>query len=123
MSDQTGTCANCGRPLDASDKFCRDCGLPTARAASARRPAPAAPPDTGEMRRALNVQAEPQPFVRVEDAAEDEPPAAPETTGDVLRATSPTQAVQMASSTFMMLIGLMVVLAVAGAVLLFLALR
>jgi hypothetical protein len=105
--------------LDANDKFCRECGLPTMRHAAERKRVPAAPPDTGEMRRALNAQPEPAPFAR----SDDEPTPPPETTGDVVRATSPTQAVQMASSTVLMLIALMVVLAVAGAILLAVALR
>jgi hypothetical protein len=120
MTDEASrpTCANCGQPLDAADKFCRECGLPTMRHAAERKRVPAAPPDTGELRRALNVQPEPRPFAR-----EAEPPPPPETTGDVVRATSPTQAVQMASSTLVMLFGLMLVLAVAGVILLIVALR
>ena len=117
MTDQDSrpACANCGQPLDAADKFCRECGLPTMRHAAERKRVPAAPPDTGALRRALHAQPEPQPF--------DRPPSPPETTGDVVRATSPTQAVQMAGSTLMMLIGLMLVLAVAGVILLIVALR
>jgi hypothetical protein len=109
------TCANCGQPLDPADKFCRECGLPTMRHASDRKRVPAAPPDTGEMRRALNVQADPPP-----SASAPTPP--PQTTGDVIKATSPTQAVQMASSTLLM-IGLIVLLALAGIALLVLALQ
>jgi len=142
VTDETKplACANCGQRLDPADKFCRECGLPTMRRAAERQRIPAAPPDTGEMKRALNAVPDPQPFMRLEAGPEDTervaPPVAPsadgpltradtppETTGDVLRATSPTQAVQMASSTLLMLIGLMVVLAVAGAVLLIVALR
>lgn len=120
MTDQAPrlACANCGQPLDAADKFCRECGLPTMRHAGERKRVPAAPPDTGELRRALNAQPEPRPFER-----EAEPASPPETTGDVVRATSPTQAVQMAGSTLAMLFGLMLVLAVAGVILLIVALR
>lgn len=143
MTDETKplACANCGQRLDPADKFCRECGLPTMRRAAERQRIPAAPPDTGEMKRALNAVPDPQPFMRLEAEPEATervaPPVAPpadgpltqagtpppETTGDVLRATSPTQVVQMASSTLLMLIGLMVVLALAGAVLLIVALR
>lgn len=108
------TCANCGQGLDANDKFCRECGLPTMRTATERKRVPTAPPDTGEMRRALNVVPDPRPFQR------ETPP--PETTGDVLKATSPTQAMQMATSTLVM-IGVIVVLVVAGILLLVMALQ
>ncbi|MBP7694583.1 MAG: zinc ribbon domain-containing protein [Anaerolineales bacterium] len=127
MSDITAaiTCGNCGRPLDGSDRFCRECGLPTVRQAGERHRVPvldtqpgAAPPDTRELRRAFNVQA--RPAWRAADPADTAPP---ETTSDVVRATSPTQAVRMASSTLLMLIGLMVFLAAAGVILLWVALR
>lgn len=123
MSDQPAvlSCANCGQILEATDRFCRECGLPTLRQA-ARPRVPAAPPDTAELQRALEAQPEVTAFIRDEGPTEAAPPPA-ETTGDVLRATSPTQAVQMAASTMMMLVGLMVVLAVAGVILLVLALK
>jgi hypothetical protein len=76
------------------------------------------------MRRALNALPDPQPFLRSDaEPAATNPTPPPQTTGDVVRATSPTQAVQMATSTLVMLIGLMLVLAIGGIVLLVLALR
>ncbi len=122
-------CANCGQPLDAADKFCRECGLPTLRQAADRKPAHAAPPDTAELKRALNVTADPRPFERLEH--NDDPPTAepakpqpktPDTTGSVIQATSPTFATQMAASTLIM-IGIIAVLVVAGIVLLVMAFR
>ena len=95
-------CANCGRRLDPLDKFCRECGLPTMRQAQRQKQIPAMPPDTGEMQRALNA-ATPKPFVRVEPLPAPEAPAA-ETTGDVLKTTSPTQTTQMATATMVMLV-------------------
>jgi len=91
-------CANCGRRLDPLDKFCRECGLPTMRQAQRQKQIPAMPPDTGEMQRALNAAA-PKPFALPAPEA----PAA-ETTGDVLKTTSPTQTTQMATATMVMLV-------------------
>ena len=117
------TCANCGRPLDAADKFCRECGLPTPRQAQTQKQVPALPPDTGEMQRALDAVPDPTPFARVESAPAAGPPEGGEaTTSSVVRATSPTFAFQMASSTLVML-GVFVVLAVLGIVFLVLAVR
>lgn len=129
MSDQPAQdlrCANCGQPLDARDKFCRECGLPTLRHAAERRPVHLEPPDTVELRRALDAAPEPRPFLRVEAAPADEadPDAPvtslPETTGDVLHGTNPTQMTRLAGSTLIM-IGLIVVLVIAGVVLLLIA--
>lgn len=117
------TCANCGQPLDANDKFCRQCGLPTLRQAEAQKRIPTSPPDTGEMKRALDATPEPLPFLRLEpelETMEEEMPE--ETTGSVLRVTSPTQATRMASLTLLMVVAI-VILAVAGMVLLVLALK
>jgi len=117
------TCANCGQPLDANDKFCRQCGLPTLRQAEAQKRIPTSPPDTGEMKRALDATPEPLPFLRLEPELEtlgDETPE--ETTSSVLRVTSPTQATRMASLTLLMVV-VIVILAVAGMVLLVLALK
>jgi len=137
MTDQPAEdlkCANCGQPLDASDKFCRECGLPTVRHAVERQAVKVEPPDTREMKRALDVP-EPKPFVRVEPELFDTdelpglPPDTitatavlppPETTGDVVRATSPTQMTRMAASTLLM-IGLIIFLAITGVVLIVLA--
>jgi hypothetical protein len=121
-------CANCGQPLDATDKFCRECGLPTVRNATERKLVQAAPPDTAELRRALNVMPDPKPFERLEseDDLSEEPtapnPRAPDTTGSVIQATNPTFAAQMASSTLLM-VGIIVLLASAGIVLLVMAFR
>jgi len=115
-------CANCHHRLDPTDKFCRECGLPTVHRAHTQRAVPTPPPDTAEFRRAMDVAADPRPFVR---EASDESPAGPAdapelTTGSVVRVTNPTQAAQMAASTLVM-VGLIVVLVVVGVVLLVLA--
>lgn len=131
MSDQPAEhlrCANCGHRLDPTDKFCRECGLPTLRHLAERKPVHLEPPDTVELKRALDATPEPKPFLRVEPAPDeaDEPdlPAAapPETTGDVLRGTSPTQMTRLAGSTLIM-IGLIAVLIIAGIVLLLMAIN
>ncbi len=114
-------CANCGRPLDANDRFCRDCGLPTAHLARTQRAVVDATPDLHEMRRALDAQPDPRPFARVEPIAA--PLAEPDvTTGDVVRATSPTLAAQMASSTAAM-VALIIFLVGVGVSLLYFAVR
>ena len=117
-------CANCGRQLDPSDKFCRDCGLPTMRQAQRQKQIPALPPDTGEMKRALNaVVPEPKPFLRAEPLPEPEELLdEPETTSDVLKATSPTQTTQMATATTVMLV-MIVIFAIMAVVFLVLAFR
>ena len=114
-------CENCGQRLYPTDKFCRECGLPTVRLAQAQKRVPA-PPDTGEMQRALDAMPDPRPFARQEPEPEeaDEPPEA--TTGSVVRATNPTFAFRMASSTLLM-VGVVIALAAAGIVLLVLAFR
>lgn len=114
------TCANCGRRLDPTDKFCRECGLPTPRHAQAQKLA-AMPPDTGELKRAFAVEPELKPFARPEPEEETE---ATEnlTTGSVVRATNPTFAANLASSTALM-VAVIALLAVAGIVFLFLAFR
>jgi len=128
MSDQTDQdlrCANCGQLLDASDKFCRECGLPTLRHAAERKPVHLEPPDTVELRRALNSAPEPKPFLRVEAAPNESDDLAsplPETTGDVLHGTSPTQMTRLAGSTLIM-IGLIAVLVIAGVILLLMAIN
>lgn len=131
MSDQPAQdlrCANCGQSLDANDKFCRECGLPTLRHAAERKPVHLEPPDTVELKRALEATPEPKPFLRVKPALDeaDAPylPATPlpETTGEVLHGTSPTQMTRLAGSTLIM-IGLIVVLIIAGVVLLLMAIN
>jgi len=120
------TCANCRHSLDPSDKFCRECGLPTVRQAETQRAVPAAPPDVRELKSALEVPPDPKPFQR--DGAALAPMAGasaaePElTTGGVVRVTSPTQATQMAASTLLM-VGLILVFVIVGVLLLFLAFR
>jgi hypothetical protein len=116
-------CANCQRPLDATDKFCRECGLPTLHRAQTQRAVPTPPPDTAEFRRAMDVAADPRPFVRETplEGQGAQPPDPPDlTTGSVVRVTNPTQAAQMAASTLLM-VALIVVLAVIGVALLVLA--
>ncbi len=115
-------CANCGQRLDVSDKFCRECGLPTIRRAEIQRAVLAVPPpDTQELKRALDGMPEPQPFVR---ASPDAPPDAGQelTTGSVLRVTSPTFATRAAMSTLFM-VALIVFLVGLGVLLLVLAMR
>jgi len=115
-------CANCGRRLDPTDKFCRDCGLPTVRQAQAQKLA-AAPPDTGELKRAFEVGADLKPFARPEPEAESEVEAEePLTTGSVVRATNPTFAANLASSTTLMVV-VIALFAIAGIVFLVLAFR
>jgi hypothetical protein len=131
MTNQSAeaTCANCGRPLDPNDKFCRECGLPTPRN-PARPRVPVAPPDTAELKRAVNAVPDPQPFTRVEpepeldaepelEATEAAPPpaGARDTTGSAVRATSPTFAMQSASVAMVMLV-VIVLMAIAGMILL-----
>jgi hypothetical protein len=116
-------CANCQHRLDPTDKFCRECGLPTLHRAHTQRAVPTPPPDTAEFRRAMDVAADPRPFIRETPADEPsgqvtDPPDL--TTGSVVRVTNPTQAAQMAASTLLM-VGLIVVLAVVGVALLVLA--
>ena len=116
------TCANCSRRLDPTDKFCRDCGLPTTHHAQAQKLA-ATPPDTGELKRAFAVETELKPFARPEPEVE---PEAEETenltTGSVVRATNPTFAANLASSTLLMVV-VIALFALAGLVFLFIAFR
>jgi hypothetical protein len=114
------TCANCGRRLDPTDKFCRECGLPTPRHGQAQKLA-AAPPDTSELKRAFAVEPELKPFARPEPEMEADE-AENLTTGSVVRATNPTFAANLASSTLLMVV-VIVLLALAGLVFLFLAFR
>ncbi len=114
-------CANCSHPLDATDKFCRECGLPTVHRAETQRQAAAAPPNADELKRAMEVEPATTAFLQPAKA----PPGAsgPElTTGNVVKVTSPTLATQMAATTVVM-VGLIVVLVVIGISLIVLALK
>ena len=116
------TCTNSSRRLDPTDKFCRDCGLPTTHHAQAQKLA-ATPPDTGELKRAFAVETELKPFARPEPEVEPEAEETEDlTTGSVVRATNPTFAANLASSTLLMVV-VIVLLAIAGLVFLFLAFR
>lgn len=120
MADTLLHCANCNQPLDPTDKFCRECGLPTVRRAEAQAQVPTLSPTTEELKRALDPVSEPRPFVREE--VEPTAPAEPLRTSDVVRATNPTFMTNLASSTALM-VGVIVVLAVVGIALIVLALR
>ena len=116
-------CANCGQPLEPTDKFCRECGLPSLRQAARQHAAPADPPDTRELKRALDVEPDPRPFLRPE-GADTIPASASEelTTGGVVNVTNPTWAAGMAASTLLM-VGLIVFFVGLGVLLLVLAFR
>jgi hypothetical protein len=116
-------CANCHHPLDATDKFCRECGLPTMRQAQAQRAVPMHAPGTLEPRPGLEVVPDPQPFVRQANDPTMPVEASGElTTGGVVRVTSPTMATQMAISTVIM-VALIATFLVVGVSLLVLAFR
>ena len=116
-------CANCDQHLDVTDKFCRECGLPTVHRAETQRLAAAAPPNADEMKRAMDVQPGTTNFAQPVDTAQNQRTAGPDlTTGSVVKVTSPTFAAQMAGSTTLM-VGLIVVLGLVGLVLIVLALK
>jgi hypothetical protein len=116
-------CANCNNHLDPTDKFCRECGLPTLHRSETQRLAAASPPNVAELKRAMDVLADPEPFTRSSDEPMQSQAASPElTTGSVVKVTNPTFAAQMAGSTLLM-VGLIVVLVVIGVALIVLALR
>lgn len=123
MAEMELLCANCGQPLDPTDKFCRECGLPTLRRAQAQAHVSTFSPDTDELKRALDPAVEPRPFLReeVEPTAPASPPE-PLHTSDIVRVTNPTFVTNLASSTALM-VGLMVVLTLIGITLIVLALR
>ena len=123
MADIELHCANCGQPVDHTDKFCRECGLPTLRRAEAQAQVPTFAPNPNELPRTLDPDPEPQPFLR-EAAEPDEASVVdvPLHTSDVVRATNPTFAANLASSTALM-VGLIVVFAIIGIALILLALR
>ncbi len=127
MAESELHCENCGHRLDAADKFCRECGLPTVRRAEAHSQIRGLSPDTGEMQRALDAVPEPLPFLREDppdlpEPLKAEPPSEPLATSDVVRVTNPTFVSQLASSTALMVV-VIAILAIAGVVLLVLALR
>lgn len=116
-------CANCNHHLDASDKFCRECGLPTVHRADTQRLAVAAPPNADEFKRAMEVLPDPAPFARSSDQEAVANSATTElTTGSVVKATNPTFAAQMAGSTLLM-VAVLVVLVAIGITLIVLALK
>lgn len=116
-------CANCDQLLDVTDKFCRECGLPTLHRAETQRQAAAAPPNADELKWAMDAQPGTTNFAQPVDTAQSQPTGGPDlTTGSVVKVTSPTFAAQMAGSTALML-GLIVVLALIGIGLLVLALK
>jgi hypothetical protein len=117
------TCGSCGQALDATDKFCRECGLPTLRRAELLRAVPTSPPDADEFRRAMDLAPDPQPFLRAAGSGLPEPDSSTElTTSGVLKVTNPVFATQMAGSTLLM-VGLIVFLLGLGVFLLVLAFR
>jgi ribosomal protein L40E len=121
MADEQLFCEKCHQQLDPTDKFCRQCGLPTLRQAQAQKRVPDFPPDTAELERNFEVQPDPAPFLRDNEADREKLTETP-TTGDILRVTSPTQAVRSASVTIVM-VGLIIFMVLAGAALLILAFR
>lgn len=117
-------CTNCGQRLDSADKFCRECGLPTLHRARVQAPPPS-PPDTNEFKRALDAVPDPRPFLRpgiTAPTGTTSETKRQETTSSVVRLTNPTFAAGMAGTTLLM-VGIMVLLGLAGLVLLVLAFR
>jgi len=116
-------CSNCNRPLDPTDKFCRECGLPTVHRSETQRLAAAQPPNVAELKRAMDVAVDQTSFERGPDQRARGANMPPElTTGGVIKVTNPTFAAQMAGSTALM-VGILVVLLVVGVALIVLALR
>ena len=124
MAEEQLFCENCHQRLDPTDKFCRQCGLPTVRQAQAQKRVPGLPPDTIELQRNFDVQPDPTPFLRAGREAASDPEAQTQTptTGTVLRATNPTHAFQASAVTIIM-VGLIIFMVLAGAALLVLAYR
>jgi hypothetical protein len=116
-------CGRCEQHLDPTDKFCRECGLPTLHHAALQRAVPTTPPDTAEFKRAMDLAPDPQPFLRAAGEPLPEPNASGElTTSGVLKVTSPTFAFNLAASTLLM-VGLIIALVGVGVVLLIMAFR
>ncbi len=123
QSEAGQQCASCHHALDATDRFCRECGLPTLLQAQTVRAVPTHAPGMPEPRRGLDVVPDPPPFVRhAADATHPLEESGELTTGGVVRVTSPTMATQMAISTVMM-VALIAMFVVVGVVLLVLAFR
>jgi len=126
QSDSGGAglqCASCHHPLDATDKFCRECGLPTLLKAQTQRAVPTHAPGVAPARAGLEVLPDPPPFVRpAADSTRPVEASGELTTGGVVRVTSPTMATQMAFSTVIMVV-VIVALVAAGVTLLVLAFR
>src|SRR5205085_7775845 len=105
------------------ERCCRECGLPTLLPAQTERAGPTYAPGTAGPRPGLEVVPDPQPFLRpASDPTRPVESKTELTTGSVLRVTSPTMATQMAWSTVMM-VGLIVIFAVVGVVLLVMAVK
>jgi hypothetical protein len=115
-------CGSCGQPLDGTDKFCRECGLPTLHRAALHRAVPTAPPDAAEFRRAMDAPPDPQPFLRPGPLLAEPEPSTELTTSSVLKVTNPTFAMRMAGSTLLM-VGLIIFLLGLGVFLLVMAFR
>jgi hypothetical protein len=116
-------CANCDQRLDPTDKFCRECGLPTVHRSEAQRLAAAMPPNADEFKRAMDVVPNPTPFIQAADQLPSASVSASElATSSVVKVTNPTFAAQMAGSTWL-LVGAIVVLVAIGIALIVLALR
>ncbi len=124
MAEEQLFCENCHQRLDPTDKFCRQCGLPTVRQAQAQKRVPGMPPDTIELQRNFDVQPDPSPFLRAggQMPSDQETQTHTPTTGTVLRATNPTHAFQSSAITIIM-VGLIIFMVLAGAALLLLAYR
>ncbi len=73
-------CSNCNSHLDATDKFCRECGLPTVHRAETQRMAAASLPNVAELKRAMDIMPDPAPFERSADQPALAKGAAPELT-------------------------------------------
>jgi hypothetical protein len=115
-------CSNCDHALDVSDKFCRECGLPTLRRAQQQHAAVVEPPDTHEMRRALDAVPDPRPFQRPGITAPTGT-TRDETTSSVVQVTNPTFAASWLAGPSLVMVGLMILFALGGIVLLVLAFR
>ncbi len=122
MTEDSLFCGNCHQPLDPTDKFCRRCGLPTLQQAQAQKQVAVLPPDTLELQRNLDAQPDPTPFLRAGADTQATAADATPTTSSVIRSTNPAFTIQTASLTIV-LIGLLVFMAFAGAAFLILALK
>ena len=97
--------------------------MPTVHRSEAQRLAAEQPPNVAELKRAMEVAADPAPFERVDFQPLPGANTGPElTTSGVLKVTNPTFAAQMAGSTLLM-VGVVIVLLVIGVALIVLAVR